>query len=209
MKRISRGFRKKGKAICSLFLAIVLAITGVPFFPGMDENVVYADTTVKLDPSRINTVYGGQSNIMFGYDDLTHDTIISILEESYVIDSNSYDPNIEHTVTWDGKINGVPATEGSYTIQVEPQGEFAKYAKEETIEVSNPKPPAPKYLEVVPDTTSDSHIIRGIAEKGTEVTLEISYTIRDGYEQVPGETVTINNIGVRDGRQWSALRNNQ
>lgn len=142
MKRIRRGFRKKGKAICSLFLAIVLVITGLPFFPGLDENVVYADTTIRLEPSRINTEYGGQSNIIFNYDDFTHDTIISILEESYVIDTNTYDPDIEHTVIWDGKINGVPATEGSYTIQVEPQGEFAKYAKEATIEVSNPNPPA-------------------------------------------------------------------
>ncbi|GAA0352335.1 DUF6531 domain-containing protein [Bacillus horti] len=202
MRKMIHFVSARKKAILSCFLAIILTVTSIPIFPFLGEHKVKADTNLEINPSRFNTVYGGEAEIIFSYEDMPHDTRIEVIDPvQHLIASDMYEHGTDHIVIWDGKIGDQPATDGIYTIQVEPQEEkFKEWAKEATVEVFNPNPPAPRDLEIEPNLRSDSHVIRGLAEKGTEVTLEIRYTKREGYDQVPGETVMYSSIPVQDQR---------
>jgi len=209
MKHIAGSFRKRSKPIVSFILSFILVLTGIPFSYEINK-VVHADTTLKINPNQIKSVYGERTDIEWTYRDIPHQTKIGIVDGdnyTYVIEegktySNGPDP---HVVTWDGKVNGKPIEEGTYTIRVQPMEEqFQSFYAEGDLTVSNPNPPAP-ILEIVPDLKSDTHIIRGIAEKGTKVTLEIAYTKRQNYDQIPGETETIREIEVKERTSSWAL----
>ncbi|MEC0147840.1 DUF6531 domain-containing protein [Paenibacillus alginolyticus] len=122
-----------------------------------------------------------------------------------------------YTHMWNGKVNGsVPANEGNYTICAVPNGASKYFYFVENVKINNPAPPAPKYIEVPAnqDLTKTKHVIRGVAERGTEVFLDIQYTIRDENDlQVPGTRITntvpiivpFDEIGQNDGSHltWS------
>lgn len=125
-----------------------------------------------------------------------------------------------YTEPWNGNYNvdetngGTPAKEGTYTVCVVPSGaeEYFYFAN---ATIDNPAPPAPKYIYVDPGTDrfATKHKIRGVAERGTEVFLDIQYKIRDEKDQqVPGERlqasviVPFDNNGKNDGSHLTWAR---
>ncbi|HHY20619.1 MAG TPA: hypothetical protein GX525_01770, partial [Bacilli bacterium] len=175
---------KKVRALFSIVLSFLIVFSGLPIFPFLKENVVRADTILELTPNTFSNVYGGRVAIKFQYEDEPHPTEVSVIKPiQYLINSGTYKEDVEHVVYWDGKDTKGLVKEGTYTIKVTPTDENSMYAKEANVDIMNPEPPAPKYIHAVPDRDSTSHVIRGIAEKDTKVTLTIKYEVRKNGTQ--------------------------
>lgn len=206
--------KKQWKSLISIVTALVIFVTGIPVFPGDSIPHAYADTSMRLDSdkSEIAAVYGGTVTVGFRYDDpdgqTEHNTVITLEKNGVTLrtlSSGSYPTETWNSVTWDGKINGTYALDGVYTIRVTPT-KFADHGGSFDVTVKNPNPPKPKPMHILPDTTKDSHVIRGLAEAGTEVTLFMTLTERIGREQVTHneKLVLKSGIPVKKQRTWSA-----
>jgi RHS repeat-associated protein len=235
-----RLWKKLWRTSLCLLLAVSLVLTGFPFFPGAGIKTVMAATTVSVGPSPMVTVYGGLSDISWNYGDKTHSSTLERCEVEPIPPAfEPYEGADGRTIyppthskdslgfigskspgslgetekyEWDGKVDGQLLMDGSYIVCVEPSG-APEYFGFGYMSVFNPTPPAPIYMEIVPNPSSDSHIIRGVAERGTEVSLEMWVTKRIGEEQiedrqmralVDANKVEIDSIEVEDTRSWSA-----
>ncbi|MFC5985312.1 DUF6531 domain-containing protein [Marinicrinis lubricantis] len=212
-KKPRRSWKKRIRRAWILSLAAIIFITGLPMIPGLDIEEAYADTAISIEPHRFSSIYGGLADVSFQYLDYgeyeAHDTAITLHQNGTMLetlDSAPYATGSEQTYTWDGTIQGQPALDGQYNIKVTPV-QFAAHGGDVDVEVFNPNPPAPAYIEMLPNPESDTHVIRGIAEKNTQVFLYVKYTRRVGDDRQvvdPGDPVVWQEaIPVSDTRTWS------
>jgi hypothetical protein len=216
-RNLRRKLRQAFKPALSLMLAVTVLLTGIPILPGFGVSKVLAATTgIAIDPNHFYPVYGGYARIKWYYDDRPHATTLEIctltprplepLPPEYETPTPYYRTTV-HTIgsvpqggdkdyqfDWYGKdTSGTLLKAGTYTLCIVPSGaeDYFGYVKD-GVTIDNPAPPAPKYIRVDPDKepANGTHTIRGIAERGTRVTLQIRYTKRVGVDQVPGDVET-------------------
>ncbi|MCJ8014565.1 DUF6531 domain-containing protein [Paenibacillus sp. KQZ6P-2] len=164
-------------------LAFIILIAGIPLVPSQHLPRAFAETSLHLDPDSFSSVYGGQTEVNFRFDNpdpnddtqQSHETIISLEQNGStvaVLHEETYPTLVNNKYIWDGKVNGKPVAEGNYQIKVTPK-RFPNNGKDGKVKIINPNPPAPKGMEIVPDPASEEHVIRGIAEIGTKVELKM------------------------------------
>ena len=203
-------FRMKVKAIFAACLAVLVCISGIPFIPGAGVQKAYAGTSARVSPYEVMTVYGGKMDISWNYTDpgegqTSHPTNVEICGQQSLVSGRDYPVIVTNTVTWNGQIQGKPALDGSYQACVTPT-DF-NFPGKADFRVKNPAPPAPKALEALPDLNSTSHVIRGIAEIGTKVTLQMWVTKRldnNRLVQFPEIKTIAADVPVTPGRTWSS-----
>ncbi|MDF2927072.1 MAG: hypothetical protein K0R57_5986 [Paenibacillaceae bacterium] len=221
-KRFLRSFiRKKGKAAVCLWLALLLLATGVPFAPGPIglPTKAHADTSLRMEPNRINLAENEKTSVIFSFNaaddgDTSHPTRISLCEvnpvggfpiEKALLHEEDYpvkDGNgnyIEHRFEWDGTVNGV-AQEGRQLVCVNPGGfdhggTFYGYMASVDVYLSE-QPQPPTSLKLENSSSGGGVLVRGIAEPGTDVTVEVW--------NPAGETAaTLAEIPVAATGQWN------
>jgi hypothetical protein len=143
------------KTIIAALMTIILVLTGIPALPATEVQEAYAATPLSLEPSRINSVYGGQTEASWQFQGnpedeelVEHDTTIKLfasdsVSELATLHEAIYPIKQDLTYTWNGKIQGNTAQEGNYHIKVIAEG-YEEYSISGEVEVINPKPPAPK-----------------------------------------------------------------
>ena len=120
----------------------------------------------------------------------------------HIADVNQSVSPKQYTYFWDGHYGNTPAALGTHTFCAIPMDEYREYFGQVDLTVANPNPAAPAYLNVEVKPTraermQDSNLIRGIAERGTRVTVTITYTKREGNDQFRSyETVTLPPVDV-------------
>lgn len=210
--------KKAVKPLLSGIIAIVMVISGIPLYPGDQMGQAHAATiNASINPSKFNLVYSGKTEIAWNYQDRSHSTTLEICKVKPIklppppkgaepptpYSRTTLEPirtvpdtgQKSYKESWNGYVNNKPlaATNESYTICVVPSG-AEKYFSFANVTIDNPAPPKPAHLQVLPNLDSTSHIIRGVAERGTKVRLSIQYTKREKngnkYDQVRGDTVT-------------------
>ena len=204
------SIKKIARPAISMLLVIALVITGIPWLPGKASA---ATIDVSIAPPSFESVYGGQTTVAWNFQDSPHTTSLETCEvEPYTPPppppGATYDPPTPYTrtslqqlatvpasgdkqYTYDWKGNdeaGKPLADGSYTVCVVPSG-AEQYFNFGYAKIENPAPAKPEHIQVLPDLNGPTHIIRGVAERGTRVHLTLAYTKRVGKDQVPGETV--------------------
>ncbi|WP_373231853.1 DUF6531 domain-containing protein [Cohnella sp.] len=173
-------------------LAFIVLLTGLPLLPNANLPRAYADTSLQINPQSLSSVYNGRTEVNFSFDDpdpddttqASHSTEISLERNGSTVamlETGSYRTETNNSYTWDGKVNGEPVEEGSYQIRVTPT-RFPDNGNSGSVQIINPKPPQPKGLEIVSDTGSEEHTIRGIAEIGTKVELKMKRIRRVGND---------------------------
>lgn len=224
--RKERKRRRSAKKIVQtailLLLTLTLAITGLPFVPGPagQATKAYADTSMRIEPNRINPAKGETARVLFSFNDAdagdtSHRTVIStcrvnpqggfpILEDTLTDqDYAVYDENgniKENEFVWDGTIGGQPAADGRYLLCVNPQGfhdggTFYGYMASVDV-LRTEQPAAPKSLKLE-RSASGGAVVRGIAEPGAAVTVQIWN--EDGEERTAAADLAVSSTG-----QWSA-----
>lgn len=122
-------------------LAFLIAFTQVPMYPPLTSviggGVVHADPGTYTKADKPVFERGKGTNILWDYD-FEHPTIITASGEggTYTIANGTF-PAGDNSVHWAGDV-----PEGSYTVTVTPDDEFAKYATSTTVfVVERPKAP--------------------------------------------------------------------
>lgn len=176
-----------------------------------------ATVNVSVSPSTFVPVYGGKTTIGWNYQDRPHPTSLEICSVRFNPPTPPpspaptpkpgapvFEPPTPYTRTslksissvgsgqasfaWNGLSSGGQAIEeGSHTVCVVPDDAPQYFNFYQGLSIANPAPPAPAHMQVLPNLYSSQHIVRGIAERGTKVTLEIYYQRRVGYEQVTSD----------------------
>ncbi|MDF2935644.1 MAG: hypothetical protein K0Q90_1017, partial [Paenibacillaceae bacterium] len=217
-----RSAKKPAQSAILLLLTLVLAITGIPFMPGPagQATTAYADTSMRIEPNRINPAKGETARVLFSFNDAeagdtSHETVIStcqvnpeggfpILKDTLTVqDYDVYDGNgniKENEYVWDGTIGGQPVADGRYLLCVSPQGfqnggTFYGYMASVDVQRTE-QPAAPKSLKLE-NSASGGAVVRGIAEPGAAVTVQI--WDEDGEERIAAADVAVSATG-----QWSA-----
>lgn len=181
--------------LISLLVAILLS-TSIPWVPGMDVPTASASTNMRISPSEINTDLGEKTVISFSFsaaDDgqAEHEVNIHLvtpgknggspqlgqrIASGKYRTKNAQGEYIVHEVEWDGTIGGVALHEGKYHIAVSPgdyNGSGVYYGQIGSFEIVNstqPKAPASIAIEA---GASGSAVVKGTAEIGSTVTLEV------------------------------------
>lgn len=190
--RALKGCFDKLGTVGKTLLAFIILIAGFPLFPSQQLPKAFAETSLQIDPYSFSSVYGGQTEVSFSFDNpdpndttqQSHETVISLEQNGStvaVLHEGTYPTLNKNKYVWDGKVNGKPAAEGKYEIKVTPK-RFPKNGKAGEVQISNANPPAPKGMEIVPDPASEEHVIRGIAEIGTKVELKMKRIRRVGND---------------------------
>ena len=216
-----RSAKKPAQSAILLLLTLVLAITGLPFMPGPagQTTTAYADTSMRIEPNRINPVKGETARVLFSFNDAeagdtSHETVIStcqvnpeggfpILKDTLTVqDYDVYDGNgniKENEYVWDGTIGGQPVADGRYLLCVSPQG-FQNggtfYGYMASVDVQRTEQPAPPKSLKLERSASGGTVVRGIAEAGAAVTVQIWN--EDGEESTAAAEVAVSATG-----QWS------
>lgn len=200
---INRRHKQIWRVSISAILAIVVLLAGVPIFPGMGVKTALANTVgMSVSPQPINSVYEPDTTIEWSYQDMGHSTKIDLCGDGEIA-SGTYGQG-KNRVSWNGQLNGRPIVDGDYKVCVTPTDKYAPYQQYVNIKVVNSPPMRPKAVQVVPDVDSETHIIRGMGEIGSKVTIRMTTTKRDGYDQVPGgEVVLAKDVPVKPQRIWS------
>ncbi|GAA0136291.1 hypothetical protein YSY43_31320 [Paenibacillus sp. YSY-4.3] len=218
-KHLYRLRGKAARAVVSCLLVMVLLVTSMPVFPGMEARKAQASTNLRIEPSEINIDKGEKTVISFSFSaadngQTQHATKINLSTPSIIggppvlgelIASGVYPTKnaqgeyIVHEVEWDGKIGGVPLPEGRYYIAVSPadyDGRGVYYGQIGSFEIINstqPKPPASITVEAGP---SGSTTVKGTSETGSTVSVELRNP--SGSLLQKHDNITVNRQG-----QWS------
>ncbi|WP_249043463.1 polymorphic toxin-type HINT domain-containing protein [Paenibacillus faecis] len=224
VKNLFQSWRAvRSKAVLMSMLVLVLLVTSVPWVPGMNIPTASASTNLRISPSEINTDLGEKTVISFSFSaadsgKAEHEVNINLCTPGtnggppklgQLIASGKYRTKnaqgeyIVHEVEWDGKIGGVPLPEGKYYIAVSPadyNGIGVYYGQIGSFEIVNgtrPKPPASIMLEA---GASGSTVVKGTAEAGATVSLEM----RDASGKLVDSQT---GIAVNGQGQWSKAVN--
>ncbi|WP_068786955.1 RHS repeat-associated core domain-containing protein [Paenibacillus phocaensis] len=224
MKNLFQSWRAvRPKAVLLSMLVLVMLVTSVPWVPGLNIPTASASTNLRISPSEINTDLGEKTVISFSFSaadsgKAEHEVNINLCTPGInggppklgqLIASGKYRTKnaqgeyIVHEVEWDGKIGGVPLPEGKYYIAVSPadyNGIGVYYGQIGSFEIVNgtrPKPPASIMLEA---GASGSTVVKGTAEAGSTVSLEMRDASGKLVDSQAG--ITVNGQG-----QWSKAVN--
>lgn len=221
---LSGIWRKRSKAAVSLILAVTLLLTGIPFVPGPSgkPGVAHADTSLRVEPNRFNPAKGEKAALLFSFNEadagaISHPTVIGIArmnpaggfptiapedilhQEDYPV----YDGNGQIKVNrfeWDGTRNGVPVPAGRYLLCVNPTGfdhggTFYGYVAAVDVEYGD-QPKAPASVKLEREAAGGGLVLRGIAETGTRVSVQVW-----GQDGTADREITDITVGATG--QWS------
>lgn len=188
------GPRNRRKRWAAAALAWTLAVGQTLFAPWTGGERAYATTVITPRSSlETSSVYEGQVRFSFEFDDPpegveSHPTVISLCGGP-TLATGTYPVRTLNWFTWDTRVGGQPAAEGTYSICVTPT-DAAEFGDAIPVVVRNPNPPAPTYVRLVPNVGrpeweggSDMphrFQIEGVAERGTSVRVDVRYVSASG-----------------------------
>lgn len=222
---LTNTIRRHGKRAFAAIMALVLLLTGIPFWPGGQLPKAWAGTDLTLTPNSIEV--GGTTKIEFSFNDsdvgqTEHQTDINLCEANpaggapimgQLIASGKYATKApdgtyaKHTIDWPVKdAGGANLPSGTYFICVSPSipGQTDYYGKMAQLYVYDPGVQAlqPPTLRIVPNLNSDTHVLEGETESNAKVTITFSYIARVGLKNQYAGTATAETTADGSGK-WS------
>lgn len=217
LKRLWRSGRLKARV--NLMLALLLVVSYIPVFPGLNKftSSAYAATNMRIEPSELKPG-NGEVVISFSFNAAddgqeSHETNINLctpqrdgsapllgdLITTGVYPTKKNGEYIVHEYKWDGTIGGVPLDEGRYNICISPAGYngvgvyYGQIASFEILGSDEAQPPVA--LQIKPAASGQS-VVSGTAEPGTSIEVEL-------YYPSTGEDKRYSGIAVNSAGQWS------